>query len=541
MDPATSLYNLYYASPANDERIEIVTGPRTILYGLQGAGAALNFVTADLSSNRPYTSIEYVEGPDGYGVFDGVYSQNVTHRFSAMLGVHHQMTDGRYENSAFALWNVRAKLRFHLTERLALLLSEHYTSAQTGLNGGINTAATASADISNPTNVVVVNSDSYDKLNRHDLDLTLVGNLSGDSTEISRLTVFYSSSLREYRDEENRQDPNGILIQSDHRSSWSGVQFTQNFSWNAAGLFFGGELQRRQIEGSPNLGRQDHWTAALWGKLELSPFEQFRVALFGRAERFAETIYAGAGVDASWQFIPSTALFAGVSLSQRPPTFFELFWNDSTVTRQQTPGAERHLHSEMGLDIALPGGGNLRAAAFYRRVDDPILLSPFGLDRFVFPGISLSQGGVQEFVGLDGTLTLRIWDLTLEAAGMALYARDATGSGTKFVPTGSGRAGLFYWQKLFSDVLNLKAGVQGRFVSDFAGYRFNPEAASYVQNTGEPVAGSAALDLLLVADLDGARLHIIWENPLGLTYYTSPYFVGLNRGVRFGVYWPFLD
>jgi len=36
-------------------------------------------------------------------------------------------------------------------------------------------------------------------------------------------------------------------------------------------------------------------------------------------------------------------------------------------------------------------------------------------------------------------------------------------------------------------------------------------------------------------------VHFIWENPLGLTYYTAPYVVGPARGIRFGVYWPFLD
>jgi hypothetical protein len=541
VDPATSLYNLYYASPANDERIEVITGPRAMLYGLRGAGAALNFVTANISSNRPYTSIEYVEGPDGYGVFDGVYSQNVTRHFSATLGVHRQTTDGRYANSNFDLWNVRAKLRYHITERLAILLSEHYTSAQTGLNGGINTVATGPADISNPRNAVVFNADSYDKVNRHDLDMTLVGSLTPDSTEVTRLTLFYSSSLREYRDEENRLDPNGVFLQSDHRSSWAGAQLTQNLAWGGLGLMLGGEIQRMQIEGSPNLGRQDRPTGALWATAELSLPGGFTLALFGRGEEFYGSTYGGAGVDASWRFSAGSSLFAGLSASQRPPGFFELFWNDSTVARTQIPGAERHLHAELGIDIALPRGGNLRAAGFYRRVDDPVVLTPFGTDRFVFPGIAISQGGSQEFYGVDGTLRLRAWVLMLEAAALAAFGRDGSGASLRYLPAGSGRAGLFYWNELFGGILNLKAGVQGRFATDFAGYRFNPEAVAYVRNTGESIARTASLDLLMVADLDGARVHLIWENPLGLTYYSSPYFVGPDRGIRFGIYWPFID
>jgi hypothetical protein len=82
IDPATSLFNYYYASLTAFDQVEVVTGPRSILYGLRGAGGAVNFVTRNISAVRAHTHITYSEAPEGYGLFDGEYAQNISRRLS---------------------------------------------------------------------------------------------------------------------------------------------------------------------------------------------------------------------------------------------------------------------------------------------------------------------------------------------------------------------------------------------------------------------------------------------------------------------------
>jgi outer membrane cobalamin receptor len=541
IDPATSLFNFYYAAPMYYEQVEIVSGPRAFLYGLQGTGAAINLVTRNLTSYHPLTHLVYSEGPDGFGLIDFVYSQNVTRRFNATFGVLRQGTDGIYPNSSDVSWNVRVKLRYHLSRTLAVILSDYFTSTNTGLNGGINYDKSGSENAFSPRSATLMNTDSYEKVHRHDLDATFIGTFLGDSVNVSKLTVFTSMSLREYRDEENRVDPNGITIHSDHQSSWTGAQFTQELSLGPMGFSFGVEAQERQIEGSPNLGRQRQVAASAWAKLDLTPVQAFRLSFFGRTERFLGESYFGIGADASWRVLPSVSLFGGVSVADRPPNYFELYWTDSTVVRNSTPGAEHYVRAEAGVEFRLKEAFNLRGTVFYQNVSDLILLLPYQPDRFVFPGVSISQGGSERTVGFEGWLAWKISPILLEISGTALFQEDGSGNRLDRYPRGAGKAGLFFRDHLFSNHLDLKLGVQGRVSSAYRGDLYNPEAAVFVRNESTGINTSGSIDLVLIGHLGDAYVHFLWENPFGIKYFSEPYYAGFPSGIRFGISWTFFD
>ena len=108
------------------ERLELVSGPRAFLYGLNGAGGVVNLVTRNYNSNRPYTRLSYSEDPDGFSHSDGTFAQNITRRLNVTAGFQFLGTDGsRFRNSLHEQWNIRGKLRFGLSERLTLTLSEY--------------------------------------------------------------------------------------------------------------------------------------------------------------------------------------------------------------------------------------------------------------------------------------------------------------------------------------------------------------------------------------------------------------------------------
>ncbi len=56
-DPASGIYNLYQYSTENADRIEFITGPRAFLYGINSTGGAVNIVTRNYNSNRPFTKL----------------------------------------------------------------------------------------------------------------------------------------------------------------------------------------------------------------------------------------------------------------------------------------------------------------------------------------------------------------------------------------------------------------------------------------------------------------------------------------------------
>ncbi len=533
-DPASGIYNLYQYSTEYADRIELITGPRAFLYGLNSTTGVVNIVTRNYNSNRPFTKLNYSQGGYGYAYTDGTFSQNVSRRLNLTLGFQFQGVDGRFLNSLHDAWNVRGKVRYNVSKDLNIILSDYYTSSKTDLNGGVDPPR--SRDPFDPRLAVVKNSDSYDKITRHDLDLSVVGTFLDDTVNVSTLNLYYSNNFREYRDEESRPNPNGIFIMSDHTSSWMGATLSQNFNTEWQRFSAGLNLELRQVEGSPNIGRRRNTIASAWGKEELLLGEHLTLAGFGRIDSYLRQQYVGAGADATLHLGPVVSMFGGFSVSRRVPNYMELYWTDSTVTRAQAPVAEQHRGLELGAEFAW-AGSSLRVAYFHRTVQDPILFLPAS-GTYVFPAFSITNGAAIATNGIEARLRWRIWMLYLEGVGTYLVQTEG-GTALAILPKLSLSGGLYFWNKLLQNHLELKAGVRGQYRSAQSGELFNPEALAYVPNTGTRIGYASAADLFVIAHIGDAYVHLIWENPLNIQYYSTPFYPGGDRAIRFGISWEF--
>ena len=536
-DPASGIYNLYHLATEYADRIEVVTGPRAFLYGMNSTGGAVNIVTKNYNSNRPFTKLIYSETGYGYQLSDGTFSQNISRKTNVSIGFQAQSIDGRYPNSAHQAWNVRGKLRFNMSKDLNIICSEYFTSTYTDLNGGVDIVTTGSPLAFIPLQTALKNLDSYEKVTRHDVDVAFVGTFLGDSTNVSTLTCYYSNGLREYRDEENRTAPNGVFIQSDHRSSTTGAFLTQNFTIGFQKVSFGGNFEVRQIEGSPNIGRVRRAIGSAWGKDEM-PFGPLTVSGFGRYDRYLGSDYAGAGADGILKLSGNISLFGGGSVSHRMPNYVELFWTDSSVTRTGPIQTERHYQIEAGAEAHLQESGTLRVAYFHRTVEHPILLAPYGA-HFVFPGIQFVNGDRRSTNGVEASVRLRVWLLYLEGTGTYIVQREAGGTTLEEVPRLTARGGIYFWNTLLQNHLEIKAGFRGKYASSSRGFLFNAEALSYVQNTGSTIGMGSSVDFFLIGHIGDAYVHLMWENLTNVQYYATPYFPATDRTVRFGIAWEF--
>ncbi|HEX9006334.1 MAG TPA: putative porin [Bacteroidota bacterium] len=547
-DPASGLFNPSLASTDYLERIELVTGPRAFLYGLNAAGGAVNLVTRNYNSNRPYTRFKYSESGYGYAQSDGTFAQNITRRMNVTAGFQFQGTDGRYLNSAHEQWNIRGKLRYGLTENLTLLLSEYFSSTNTDLSGGIDPAA--SLEPFNPGAATVVNPDAYEKITRHDLDLSFIGSFLPDTASVTTLTLYSSFNLREYRDEENRRatnditgrfpsrrSPNGVFILSDHRSSWMGAHLTQALALPLNQFLFGLDAELLQVEGSPNIGRRRRVTASAWAKDEISLGNVVRLAVYGRTDSYLGQSRPGVGADARLTLAPRLSLFGGLSISSRVPNFTELYWADSTVTRRGDITAERHFVTEAGLRWSPGEGSQIELTLTHRTITDPILIVPYDRSS-IFPALEFANGDREQLTSAALGLSLRFWHLLLEGTGTCFLDRSG-GTLPDDLPRVWLYGGIYLRDDFFHGSLDIKAGVRGWYRSTHKGSLFNPEVLAYVPNTGPPLGQASTVDFVLNAHLGDADIHLIWENLPNIQYYATPYFPGLDREVRFGVAWEF--
>ena len=539
-DPSSGVYNLYQYSTEYADRIELISGPRAFLYGLNSTGGAVNIVTRNYNSNRPFTKLNYFQGGYGYALTDGTFSQNISRKVNLTLGFQFQGVDGRFLNSLSDAWNVRGKIRYNVSRDLNIIVSDYFTSSRTDLNGGVDPSRSRSAF--DPRLATVKNAESYDKITRHDIDLSVVGTFLSDTTNVTTLDLYYSNNFRQYRDEDNRFTPyttppdNMIFIMSDHTSSWMGgiVSQTYNTEWQrfSAGL----NMELRQVEGSPNIGRRRNVIASGWGKEELLLGDFLTVAGFGRLDNYLDHQYVGGGADATLKLGPAVSLFGGFSLSRRVPNYMELYWTDSTVTRPQDLVAEQHREVEVGTQLTWTGS-DLRIAYFHRTVQDPILfqLTP---GTYVFPSFSITNGGSIATNGIEARLRTRIWMLYIEANGTYLIQRQGEADLAN-LPKLALSGGVYFWNKLLNDHLELKTGFRGQYRSSQNGEVFNPEALAYVSNAGTHIGYASVADFFLIAHIGDAYVHFIWENPLNIQYYCTPYYPGTDRAIRFGISWEF--
>jgi outer membrane receptor protein involved in Fe transport len=538
-DPASGIYNPYHAQLEDYQKVEVVTGPRAFLYGLNTSGAAVNFVTRDFNTNKPYSKLIYAEGPYGFAHSDGTFSQNITRRMNIAAGFQHLGTDGRYPSGTHDQWEIRGRLRYHLSERFALIVSENYLSTRTDLNGGVNLDATGTTLAFQPLQAVLVNPDSYEKLTRHDLDVSLVAALSEDSSAITRFSLFHSDLLREYREGEAGLSPGRPFVHSDQHSSWLGARYSQSLNLPGVSFSLGGSVEELRIKSSPNLGNRSDFHPSAWARAESRALHPLQVSIFGRIEKLYGNFGKGLGVDGRLALRPGLSLFGGVSVAQRLPNMLELFWSDSTVLRTSAPSPERHIKAEAGVEWQPWGESFFRLTLFQTNIEDPISFLPYGIGRFTFPGFSVVQGGRLTTRGLEAGLSAQVWYILLEGSSTLILQKNGDGNEQSRFPRVRASGGVYLRSKFFSDHLDLKAGFRGEVVSSFSGDFFNAEALTYVQNPGTGVSSFSRGDFLLTARIGEAYIHLVWENLLDSPLFATPYYPARDRGLRFGVAWEF--
>ena len=97
------------------EKVEVVRGPASLLYGSNAMGGVVNIVTRQMNEDGCKTNINLQGG--SYGTFqaDGVNRFRMG-KFSSIVGAQYQRTDGHRPNSAFEQFGGYAKIGYEFSE-----------------------------------------------------------------------------------------------------------------------------------------------------------------------------------------------------------------------------------------------------------------------------------------------------------------------------------------------------------------------------------------------------------------------------------------
>ncbi len=530
-DGTSGTYNLNYYPTENIDRIEFISGTEAYVYGMNSPDAVVNILSLSKKAIRPYSHLRYSETAYGQALIDAVLSQDLIRNLNLTLGAFHATYGGRYGNSNEDHWNGRAKLRYNLSDYVNIAASDNYNQSYVGLFSGIQSASPDT--VYNPYLATIENGDAYEKVFRHDLQLNLAHRFPGDTNGVSTLTLYYSNQRREYRDEENRFPSNGIFIQQDQASRWYGVRFDHQWNVEQVGITFGGEYRwMRWYENT-----SDH-TGSLFGIGRLHPIGLIQLTPSVRLENITGHTPSSLsyGTDVSLEPAPSVELFAGYSHSKRFPTSEYDGTPGVIITTLRDP--EVHDLFEAGLRLRDAPFMTAEIDFFHRNIQNAFSVGPNPVIdlpvewAFVPHEKRILRGAATQVNVRAGSFVL---------AGTAQYLDvDDPQDSLVTLPRWSADGGIYFWDTLLQHHLQLKAGIQCRAFSAYWGRTFDQQALTYLPGGQElEIPNTAVLNLVVMAKLGDAYLHIILANLLDQQYFVNALYPMVDRSLRFGVSWEF--
>jgi outer membrane cobalamin receptor len=531
-EPMTGVFNLALYPTEQIERIEIIPMTRAFLYANNSTGGAINLVSKSKRAIHPQSRIRYSESAYGYGFIDGMVSQDIIRGLNVTAGLQHTTYDGRFPNSDYDAWNARFKLRYNISNAVNIFASEMYNSTQQGLNGGISSVTPDSLRFEE-RQATVNNTDSYEKLTRHDLQLGAAVRPDFDSSGVNTLTLYLSTNLREYRDEENRPLSNSIYVKEDHRSQWYGVRFMHERTIGKHSLDIGAEVQSRAVIASPTIGQARETQTSLFGLLQLKPTDNFSASGYARFDNYFSQSKMSFGFDGSFHVQDFLEFFGGYSHSYKFPAlqqYYEtgVFWNNQYM--------EEHSLFETGISIR-DSQSSIRVSYHNREISGLNDQNKGILDALIaetsFHRDGFTVDATYRFSWLLADVKVNRF---LDEKSSISLSNDST---QFYLPKYSISGGIYFFDKLINDHLQLKTGLQGTYFTGYNTNGFNQQ--HQVFSPGLHIGDTAVLDLLLIAHLGDAYIHFIWENLLNRKYITADFYPMPDRAIRFGVSWDFLD
>jgi outer membrane cobalamin receptor len=556
-DPISGTYDMMLYPVDNIQRIEFITGPRAMVYGLNSTGGAVNIVTKEFYTNKPYSRLRYSQGIDDYGQTDALFSQNIFRGFNFTFGLarftigsNNQAYNfgGHYPNAENDAWSFRTTLRYARPNTINLVFSHVYHQTMTGLNGGVDFQQTPPGNVFIESGARVTNYDAYEKVYIHQLDLTALAYHGDDSTRITSLSAYYSSNQRLYRDEENRSINNGVLKFTDLESSTRGALLKHTWETPVQHLLATLQAEQVQVTSGVTIGMitLNRYSGSL--KEELVLVDGLTAAVFGRADYYRSSWLPGAGADASLMIVNGLTLFAGASYSYRTPTLQELYWTGDSIqhpTYRAWLKNEQHTVAEAGIRFSLFRTISGSISVQHREIAHPILIDtliPVGRTQLTYL-LQISQGASKTYDCITAAARGSIGPFIAEGNATYLSQPTVTRDNVtlKLFPSLTLDGSVYFRGLLANGNLDLKIGVRGRYYSSQTGMGPLPESWFYVPGTLLSYGPSGTMDFFVIAHLGDAYLHLIWENVTSNQYLLTPVYPMYGSNLRFGVSWEFLD
>ena len=536
-DPVTGTYNLSDFPLEFIDHVEIMSGfSPTTASGEDGP--AMNFVSRSYNSYRPLTKLRFVQDPKGTLFTDGLFTQNVARGLNLTLSFQRATTAGRYANAYLDAWNVRTRLRYDFSDRLNIALTDFYTKAGNGLNGGIDPLH--SATIFDETSSLVFYTKAHDDRSRRDVTLSSIARIFSDTTSTTRASFYYSTLEREYWNPPDLQNGQNQNIDDSTKASFWGIRLQQQLSFGPAHLSVGGNFERRQSDSTRTLPSHIESEKSLFAQAELRLINIFMPSVSFRSSSLDGENAFNSGIGAKSVLSDWLTLFAGASWYDRFPTIQERYWRDSIIIRTHGINKEQHSFLQAGFNLRAGSDLQMSLSVFQRTIKNAIVFRPT-ISRNGSSAIGISNINEVKSSGLNGSIV--IWWNHFEVFGVMTLMRCVQSDTIKtFIPDVILAGEVSYREKFFKEKLDAKFGIRSHFYNrQQDGMQFDQQTLSYIQDKTDLLGRSTTLDLFMILKIGDVHFSLSWNNVLDAGYILAPLYPMPGRNVRVGVNWVFLD
>ncbi|MCD7971179.1 MAG: TonB-dependent receptor [Candidatus Azobacteroides sp.] len=345
-NPQTGHYNFDIPVNLSDiERIEIIEGPATRIYGTGAFVGAINIITTIEKENQLYTEI-------GAGMHDYFLSEAGAslHKgdFSHQLSGSYYTSSGYIENSDFDKMNFFWQSHFSSEEA-----DFHFQTGYNDKSYGANTFYSAAYP------------------NQYDHTQRVFASLKANTKGKIRFTpqLFWNRHYDHYQLIKN--EPTG---ENFHQTQVFGGKFDVNVKWKFGKTVFGGELLNEgvlsNVLGNPLKdplkvpGQKEIYYTHKDNRTNVSYFLEHNIIWnnfslsAGLVANYNSSLDNNLkfypGVDISWHLLPPLKVYASVNTALRLPTFTDLYYEGKTNKGNPDLKPEESTAYEIGVKYAAP-------------------------------------------------------------------------------------------------------------------------------------------------------------------------------------------
>ncbi|MDD5676364.1 MAG: TonB-dependent receptor [Kiritimatiellae bacterium] len=386
------------------ERIEVIRGPGSVLYGAGAMAGVVNIVTRD-PPEKFTTDLEASYGTKNTRILRLDNGARIGD-FGYLVMASQNASDGWRENSACEGYNIAVKLDYDITRESRLVLNSGFSRQNKGVPGS--------------TSWPTPNAKQYDE--HYWVDLT-------HKYEFATNTVLTSKAFLN-QDWQDYKDPD-ILTTDISRNQKAGLDVQQTLPLGERQLLLGGiylENDYVNIKDADGLsligGNRDLFTGAGFLQDEISLLKALVVTPGLRCD-----VQSKWGAELSpkisglYKITASTGLKASIGRGFRAPTIDELYWRDDYSAGNPDLKPEESFSYDAGIQQQLGAKSMLQVSLFQSHVKK--LIAWFDDGMGVYTAQNINDACIQ---GLETELSMQF---TEEISGALSYtlldARDTSG------------------------------------------------------------------------------------------------------------------